>query len=125
MSDADRYRLAACRAGYAQTIEHLEGWNCCRRQCAALLAAYGARLSAGTLRIHLGALAHWHPQRGFVDPTKAAQVRDTLREIQVLHPQPFKQAAALQLQVLQAAIEGLGGDLQSGQPVLRLWASRD
>lgn len=72
-----------------------------------------------------GALAQWHQQRGFADPTKAAQVRDTLRGIRALHPQPVKQAPALQLQVLEASIEGLKVDLHSGQPAQRLGAARD
>lgn len=71
------------------------------------LAAHGARLTASTLRKHLAALAQWHQQCGFVEPTKAVQMRDTLRGIQALHPQPVKQAPGLQLQVLEASIEGL------------------
>lgn len=39
----------------------------------------------------------WHQQYGFDDPTKASRVRDVLRGIQALHPQPIKQAEALQL----------------------------
>ena len=89
------------------------------------LAAFGPQLSASTLRTHLAALAHWHQQRGFVDPTKTAQVRDTLRGIQALHPQPVKQAPALQLKVLEASIEGLSADVHSALPALRLRAARD
>lgn len=134
MSDAQRYQQAARRAStsrrYAQAIEHFEGeWGgllpASSISVVRYLAAYGARLSASTLRTHLAALAQWHQQRGFVDPTKAAQVRDTLRGIQALHPQPVKQAPALQLQVLEICIEGLSAELQSANRSQRLRAARD
>ncbi|WP_095115187.1 site-specific integrase [Pseudomonas sp. Irchel 3F3] len=134
MSDAERYQQAARRAStarrYAQAIEHFEGeWGGLLPASSVsvmhYLAAYSARLSASTLRTNLAALAQWHQQRGFVDPTKAAQVRDTLRGIQALHPQPVKQAPALQLKVLEASIEGLSADVHSALPALRLRAARD
>lgn len=134
MSDAERYQQAARRAStarrYAQAIEHFEGeWGgllpASSVSVVHYLAAYGARLSASTLRTHLAALAQWHQQRGFADPTKAAQVRDTLRGIQALHPQPVKQAPALQLKVLETSIEGLSADVHSALPALRLRAARD
>lgn len=134
MSDAERYQQAARRAStarrYAQAIEHFEGeWGGLLPASSAsvvrYLATYGARLTASTLRTHLAALAQWHQQRGFVDPTKAAQVRDTLRGIQALHPQPVKQAPALQLKVLEISIEGLSADLQSAHRAQRLRAARD
>lgn len=134
MSDAERYQQAARRAStarrYAQAIEHFEGeWGgllpASSVSVMRYLAAFGAQLSASTLRTHLAALAQWHQQRGFVDPTKTAQVRDTLRGIQALHPQPVKQAPALQLKVLEASIEGLSADVHSALPALRLRAARD
>ncbi|EPA94057.1 phage integrase family protein [Pseudomonas sp. G5(2012)] len=51
-----------------------------------------------TPRTHLAAMAQWQQQCGFDDPTKASRVRDVLRGIQALRPQPIKQAQALQLQ---------------------------
>ncbi|HDS1776883.1 TPA: site-specific integrase [Pseudomonas putida] len=134
MSDAERYQQAARRAStarrYAQAIEHFEGeWGgllpASSVSVVRYLAAFGAQLSASTLRTHLAALAQWHQQRGFVDPTKTAQVRDTLRGIQALHPQPVKQAPALQLKVLEASIEGMSADVHSALPALRLRAARD
>ncbi|QXH74803.1 tyrosine-type recombinase/integrase [Pseudomonas atacamensis] len=85
----------------------------------------GARLSSNTLRTHLAALAQWHRQHGFDDPTKASRVRDVLRGIQALHPHPIKQAEALQLTTLEACMEGMGQQLISEQKVLRLRAARD
>jgi hypothetical protein len=64
-------------------------------------------------------------QYGFDDPTKATRVRDVLRGIQTLHPQPIKQAEVLQLQMLEACVEGLVGQLTSDQLAVRLCAARD
>ncbi|MNE35437.1 hypothetical protein D3C80_1291960 [compost metagenome] len=58
------------------------------------LAAYGAHLTAKTMRTYPAALAQWHQQRCFANPTESAQVRDILRGIQALHPQPVKQTQA-------------------------------
>lgn len=38
-----------------------------------------------TLKQRLAALAHWHHERGFVDPTRTAYVRKVLKGIQTLH----------------------------------------
>lgn len=134
MSDAERYQQAARRAStarrYAQALEHFEAeWGgllpATSESVVRYLAACAAQLSSRTLRVHLAALAQWHQQQGFVDPTKSARVRDTMRGIQALHPQPVKQAPALQLKVLEASIEGLSVDLHNGPPALRLRAARD
>lgn len=134
MSDAERYQQAARRSSterrYTQAIEHFEGeWGgllpASSVSVVGYLAAYGPKLSTNTLRTHLAALAQWHQQRGFPDPTKTTQVRDTLRGIQALHPQPIKQAMALQLQVLETSIDRLTDELLSGEPEQRLRAARD
>lgn len=134
MSDAKRYQQAARRASttrrYAQAIEHFEMvWGgllpTSSESVARYLATYAPTHSSSTLRTHLAALAQWHQQRGFVDPTKAAQVRDTLRGIQALHPQPVKQAAALGLKELEDCIVGLELELHGAEPGVRLRAARD
>lgn len=134
MSDSERYLQAARRDStqrrYAQAIEHFEAeWGgvlpASSENIVRYLAAYGAKLSSNTLRTHLAALAQWHQQYGFDDPTKSSRVRDVLRGIQALHPQPIKQAEALQLQRLEACIEGLGLQLTSEQRAVRLRAARD
>jgi integrase len=131
---AERYLRAARRVStlrrYAQAVEHFEvEWGgmlpASSESVVCYLAAYGARLSSSTLRTHLAALAQWHQQHGFDDPTKASRVRDVLRGIQALHPQPIKQAEALQLQMLEACMEGLVGQLSSDQVAERLRAARD
>ena len=135
MSDSAELYLQAARRDstqrrYAQAVEHFEvEWGgvlpASSESVVHYLAAYGAQLSSNTLRTHLAALAQWHQQYGFDDPTKASRVRDVLRGIQALHPQPIKQAEALQLQMLEACIEGLVGQLSSDLVALQLRAARD
>lgn len=135
MSDAaERYLSAARRAStqrrYAQAIEHFEAeWGgllpASSESIVRYLASCAARLSSSTLRTHLAALAQWHAQHGFVDPTKASRVRDTLRGIQALHPRPVKQAEALQLQALEACVAGLLAQQDAVDNGIRLRAARD
>lgn len=135
MSDlAERYLKAARRAStgrrYAQAIEHFETeWGgllpASSESIVRYLATYGALLASSTLRTHLAALAQWHQQHGFTDPTKTARVRDVLRGIQAEHPQPVKQAEALALQELEMCIAGLGEELANEQAAVRLRAARD
>ncbi|MCE0975538.1 site-specific integrase [Pseudomonas putida] len=134
MSDAARYQQAARRSSttrrYAQAIRHFEEeWGgllpASSESVTRYLAAYAPTHTSATLRIHLAALAQWHQQRGFADPTKAAKVRDTLRGIQAEHPQPVKQAEALDLKELEACIIGFEAELHSADPGVRLRAARD
>lgn len=134
MSDPERYRQAARREStsrrYAQVIEHFEGeWGgllpTTQASVARYLAEHADRFSPGTLRTHLAALARWHQEHGFLDPTKAPAVRDVLRGIQALHTRPPRQAEPLQLQELAACIETLMTEEYSDQPVVRLRACRD
>ncbi|AZC51729.1 cointegrate resolution protein S [Pseudomonas chlororaphis subsp. piscium] len=68
------------------------------------LTHYGNQLTSRTLRVHLAALAQWHQQLGFADPTKSPLVRDTLRGIRMLHLQSVKQAEALALKELETCV---------------------
>lgn len=130
----ERYLRAARRASterrYAQAIAHFEAeWGgllpASSESVVRYLAAYGAQLSSGTLRVHLAALAQWHRAHGFSDPTKTARVRDVLRGIQALHPQPQQQAEALALEDLQACVDSLEEALVSSEKAVRLRAARD
>jgi integrase len=134
MSDPERYRQAARRESttrrYAQVIEHFEGeWGgllpASQTSVARYLAEHAERFSPGTLRTHLAALARWHQEQGFLDPTKTPVVRDVLRGIQALHPRAPRQAEPLQLQELEACIQALTQEGLSGQSALRLRACRD
>lgn len=131
---ADRYLKAARREStrrrYKQALEHYEnGWGgllpASTDSVVRYLAEHAETLSVGTLRTHVAALAHWHHQQGFADPTKAPKVRDVLRGIQAEHPQPVKRAEALQLEALEACIASLDKQIATGEAAGRLRAARD
>ncbi|MNG90497.1 Tyrosine recombinase XerC [compost metagenome] len=134
MSDPERYRQAGRREStvrrYARVIEHFEGeWGgllpASHASVARYLAEHAEQFSPGTLRTHLAALARWHKEHGFLDPTKAPAVRDVLRGIQALHTRPVQQAEPLQLQELEACIQVLKNEEEGEQPAMRLRACRD
>ncbi|WP_326942762.1 tyrosine-type recombinase/integrase [Actimicrobium sp. GrIS 1.19] len=58
-------------------------------------------LAINTLRHRLAALAQWHIDQGFPDPTKAPVVRKVFRGIQALHPAQEKRAKPLQIEHLE------------------------
>lgn len=131
---SERYLRAARRASterrYAQAIEHFEAqWGgllpASSESVVRYLTHYGGQLTCATLRVHLAALARWHLQLGFADPTKSARVHDTLRGIQALHPQPVKQAEALALKELEACMAQLAKELGDSLLAVRLRAARD
>jgi len=106
MADLERYLAAATRQNtllsYAAAIKHFEEeWGghlpSHSEGIARYLAAYADRLAIATLRQRLAALARWHADHGFADPTRAPIVRQALRGIQALHPAQEKKAAPLQL----------------------------
>lgn len=65
------------------------------------LVDHAETLSANTLRQRLAALAQWHLDQGFPDPTKAPIVRKVFEGVQVLHPAQEKRARPLQLEQLE------------------------
>lgn len=130
----DRYLQAARRASterrYAQAIAHFETeWGgllpASGESVVRYLTHYGDQLTSRTLRVYLAALARWHQQLGFTDPTKSYRVRDTLKGFQALHPQPVKQAEALALRELETCIAHLAEELEDPLPAVRLRAARD
>ncbi|MFJ2694573.1 hypothetical protein [Pseudomonas sp. NPDC087336] len=85
---AERYLQATRRKSttrrYLQAVAHFEvGWGgflpASSDSIVRYLAEYADALSISTLRGHLATLARWHLKHGFLDPTKAPQVRDVLR----------------------------------------------
>ncbi len=118
MSDLERYLAAATRENtrlsYASAIKHFEeDWGghlpSHAEGIARYLAAYADRLAIATLRQRLAALARWHNDHGFADPTRAVIVRQALRGIQAVHPAREKKAAPLQLTELGAVSDWLEG----------------
>lgn len=116
---------------YASAIRHFEEtWGgllpANAAQIARYLAAYAGILSLNTLKHRLAALAQWHKDHGFADPTQAARVKQTLKGIQAVHPGQEKRASPLQLTELGRVCQWLdeairaAGDRTDAPDVLRL-----
>jgi len=113
MSKLDQYLDAATRdntvKSYRSAVEHFEvDWGgllpASAESVARYLAAYADQLALNTLRQRLTALAQWHNEQGFPDPTKAPIVRKAMRGIRALHPALEKQAKPLQLENLEHVV---------------------
>ncbi|SMC29415.1 Site-specific recombinase XerD [Andreprevotia lacus DSM 23236] len=124
MSELDTYLAAAARANtqrsYASAIRHFEvEWKgllpASSTQIAEYLVAYAGVLAISTLKQRLAALAQWHQEQGFPDPTKAAVVRKALKGIQTLHPALPKQAQPLQLAQLEQTVAWLEEAIHQAQ----------
>ena len=83
MSTVDRYLDAATRANtrrsYASAVRHFEvEWGghlpATADSVAQYLAEYAEQLAINTLKQRLAALAQWHSEHGFVDPTRSPRV---------------------------------------------------
>jgi integrase len=110
MDKFDQYLEAATRSNtrqsYQSAIRHFEvEWGgflpATADSVARYLAHHAETLSVNTLRHRLAALAQWHIEQGFPDPTKTPVVRKILRGIQALHPAQEKRAKPLQLNQLE------------------------
>lgn len=106
MADLRPFLDAATRANtqrsYAAAVRHFEvEWGgylpATADSVARYLAEHADKLSINTLRQRLAALAQWHAEQGFADPTHTALVRKVLKGIRALHPSVEKQAVPLQL----------------------------
>lgn len=106
MATVDRYLEAATRENtrrsYESAVRHFEvEWGghlpATADAVARYLADYAGQLATSTLKQRLAALAQWHTEHGFVDPTRAPRVRKVLKGIQTLHPAIEKRAEPLQL----------------------------
>ena len=116
MTEVDRYLEAATRQNtqrsYASALRHFEiEWGghlpATPDSVARYLAEQAPRAAINTLKQRLAALAHWHTEHGFVDPTRAPLVRKVLKGIQTLHPRIEKQVTPLQLTQLTQVTEWL------------------
>ena len=139
MSNAiDRYVHAATRdntrKSYQSAIEHFEVvWGgflpATADSVAQYLADHAGSLSLNTLRQRLAALATWHREQGFPDPTKAPLVKKVLKGIAELHPAEEKRARPLQLADLEALVHWLDQQRQladyDGNRPRQLTLSRD
>lgn len=106
MTRLDRYIEAATRENtrksYRAGVEHYEAvWGgflpATSGSIARYLSDHAESLSLNTLRQRLAALATWHNEQGFPDPTKAPVVKKVLKGIAELHPTTEKRAEPLLL----------------------------
>ncbi|GAA6170302.1 site-specific integrase [Sessilibacter corallicola] len=109
MSETHKYIQAATRKNtrlsYRSAIEHYEDvWGgflpATADSVASYLAHFAPTLAVSTLKQRLAALAAWHNEQGFPDPTKAPHVKKVLKGIAELHPHQEKQARPLQIEQL-------------------------
>lgn len=116
MSKLDQYIHAATRdntrRSYQSAIRHYETeWGgflpATADGVARYLVDHAELLSINTLRQRLAALAQWHIDQGFPDPTKAPIVRKVFRGIQTLHPAQEKRAKPFQIEQLKQVVDWL------------------
>jgi len=114
----DDYIQAATRDNtrrtYRGAVEHFEvDWGgvlpTTSESLCQYLAHYAQTLAFNTLKTRVAALSQWHQSQGFIDPTKAIQVKKVLKGIRALHPAPVKKATPLAMSML----EQLDGHLNS------------
>ena len=128
MSDStlNRYLAAATRENtrqsYASALRHFEDmWGgflpATPDSVARYLAEHAETLSYNTLRHRLAALAHWHAEQGFTDPTQAPVVKQVLKGIRALHPPQEKRAEPLQLAQLSQVSDWLNRALIAAEAV--------
>lgn len=124
MSKLDQYLRAATRdntrQSYQSAVRHFEvGWGgflpATADSIARYLADHAETLAVNTLRQRLAALAQWHLDQGFPDPTKAPVVRKVFRGIQALHPAQEKRAKPLQLAQLDQVVHWLDATLETAR----------
>ncbi|MDC7706823.1 site-specific integrase [Vogesella indigofera] len=122
------------RRSYAAAIRHFEvEWGGFLPATADSMARYlvdhAETLSVNTLKQRLAALAQWHQQQGFPNPTKAPVVRQVLKGIRALHPAQQKQALPLQIRQLEQLVAWLDARMeqaaQQQDHAVRLRCRRD
>ncbi|QBB70740.1 hypothetical protein ELE36_10415 [Pseudolysobacter antarcticus] len=122
MTNLDRYLDAATRENtrrsYAGAARHFEvDWGghlpATADSIAHYLADYAEKLALNTLRHRLAALAQWHHDHGFADPTRAPLVRKVFKGIAALHPRVDKRATPLQITQLTQVSDRLDATIAS------------
>ncbi|TFW20098.1 site-specific integrase [Duganella callida] len=130
----ERYLHASERANtrrsYQGAVRHFEvEWGgflpATADSIASYLAHYADTLAINTLQQRLAALAQWHADQGFADPTKSPLVRKVLKGIRTLHPAQEKQARPLQLEQLRAVVNWLDAAAAGAEPAAKLRHLRD
>jgi integrase len=138
MTDVQGYIEAGTRANtrrsYQAAVTHFEvTWGgslpATSDSIARYLADFAGTLTINTLKQRLAGLSQWHVTQGFPDPTKTPIVRKVLKGIRAVHGAGEKQAAPLQLQHLEQAVQYLSSEAaiaqQSGDRRTLLRSRRD
>ncbi|NVD97935.1 site-specific integrase [Massilia sp. BJB1822] len=116
MSEVERYINAGerenTRRSYRGAVRHFEeeygGFlPASPDTVSAYLARYAGSLAINTLLQRLAALAHWHIEHGFPDPTKASVVKKVLKGIRTLHSVQERQARPIQIAQVQQVVSWL------------------
>ena len=124
MNKLDDYIHAATRdntrQSYQSAIRHFEvEWGgflpATADSVAKYLADHAGKLAINTLKQRLAALAQWHLEQGFPDPTKASIVRKVIKGIQTLHPAQEKRAKPFQLEQLKQVVSWLENGIDSAR----------
>ncbi len=99
------------RRAYRSAVQHFLAWGGLlptnESTLVRYLMAFADSLNVRTLSLRLTALAQWHKQQNFPDPTSTATVRKTLQGLSRLHGKPKKKASALALQDVLLMVEHL------------------
>ncbi|HEY4084118.1 MAG TPA: tyrosine-type recombinase/integrase [Burkholderiaceae bacterium] len=110
-TDIEDYLAAADRKNtvrsYSSAVRHFEvSWKgllpATSESVARYLAEHAPTLRISTLRQRVAALARWHADHGFADPTRSPLVRKVLRGIRATHAAPQKRARPLGLDLLDS-----------------------
>lgn len=138
MNTIDNYIHAATRdntrQSYQSAIRHFEiEWGgflpATADSVAKYLVDYAELLSINTLKQRLAALAQWHIEQGFPDPTKTPIVRKVIKGIQTLHPAQEKRAKPFQIEQLKQVIlwleQGIASSRLNGNIADELRHTRD
>jgi len=138
MGHIDQYLSAATRnntrRSYQSAVQHFEvTWGgflpASSDSIARYLVNYAPTLAVNTLRQRLAAIAQWHIDQGFPDPTKAPLVKKVLKGIQALHPAQEKRAKPFQIEQLEQLDDWLEQQIaiaaSSGNAVALLKHRRD
>lgn len=121
MATVDQYINAATRdntrKSYQSAIEHFEvQWGgflpTTADSVARYLADYADVLAINTLKQRMAAIAQWHLDQGFPDPTKNPIVKKVLKGIHALHPTQTKQAKPLALKHLEQLNAWFSGQIK-------------
>jgi integrase len=124
MNKVDQYIEAATRENtrrsYQSAVTHFEvTWGgflpATADSVGRYLADHAETLSHSTLKQRMAALAQWHIDQGFPDPTKSPLVKKVLKGIRELHPSQTHQARPLQLSQLKTVVAWLDNEIKTSK----------